>query len=619
MRPDEAEETSKGGALKLALLGHAHRNSLATMAVQAATAIGICFIAPARERPVYLVWLAIVLILLGARMAIDRLLGAALAGRFMADRLSLLARAHRLGLLLSAVLWATLACARIPVEDVATRYAMIIVLSALAGGAVGVLSPLKWTGRIYVSLMLLPASLTLLMNRGVDTTLGVLGLIFWVVMLVGHRNNHALLLDCLRLRDENRELLEDIARRNHHTGLANQELEIRVRARTEELERVSEEAQVANRAKSQFLATVSHELRTPLNAIFGEGQLLGREPLAPPQMARVKVITSASRVMRQLIDDILDISQIEAGGLQLRPNAFSLETFTQDLRELYRPMAEERGLTLVISIQPGMATFRRGDQDRLRQIACNLISNALKFTRTGGITVKITGDDQTLKLSVIDTGIGVDRKDHDAIFQRFVQVDNSSTRQVGGIGLGLAICRELSERMGGSLTVMSALGVGARFDFTAPMPSVISAETAAEAALEDDWAEAAGDTPTSLLVVDDNPVNRRILAALVEPFGVTCGFAASGKEAVEAWRRQPWDAIFMDVHMPDMDGLEATRVIRSEEARIGAVRTPIIAVTASVLNHEIDGYRSAGMDDILPKPIESAALAVMLARCVAVA
>ncbi len=525
-----------------------------------------------------------------------------------------------LGLLLSAGLWATLACVRIPVEDVATRYAIIIVLSALAGGAVGVLSPLKWTGRIYVSLMLLPASLTLLMNEDVDTTLGVLGLVFWVVMLVGHRNNHALLLDCLRLRDENRELLEDIARRNHHTGLANQELEIRVRARTEELERVSEEAQVANRAKSQFLATVSHELRTPLNAIFGESQLLARETLAPPQMARVNVIKSASRVMRQLIDDILDISQIEAGGLQLRLNVFSLETLTQELRELYRPMAEERGLTLVISVQPGMATYRRGDQDRLRQIACNLISNALKFTRTGGITVKITGDDETLKLSVIDTGVGVDRKDHEAIFQRFVQADTSTTRKYGGTGLGLAICRQLAELMGGEVGVDSAPGKGATFRFEAADPL---RDLHRRAGRSDTCGRRRRsrqrEAPTSLLVVDDNPVNRRILAALVEPFGVTCGFAASGKEAVEAWRRQPWDAIFMDVHMPDMDGVEATRVIRSEEARIGAVRTPIIAVTASVLNHEVDGYRLAGMDDILPKPIDGAALATMLARCVAVA
>lgn len=609
----------KGGATRLALLGHAHRNSLATMAVQAATAIGVCLIAPGYERSSYLVWLAIVLTLLAARIVIDRLLGAALAGRVLADRLSLLAQAHSLGLLLSAGLWAGLAAYRIPVEDVATRYAIIIVLSALAGGAVGVLSPLKWTGRAYVTLMLVPASLAMVMNSGVDTTLGVLGLIFWGVMLVGHRNNHALLLDCLRLRDENRELLADIARRNHNTGLANQELETRVRARTEELERVSEEAQVANRAKSQFLATVSHELRTPLNAILGEGQLLAREPMTPPQAAGVKTIKTASRVMKQLIDDILDISQIEAGGLQLRLNAFSLETFVQDLREMYRPMAEERGLSLVIALEPGLATYRRGDQDRLRQIACNLISNAMKFTRVGGVTVKISGDDQMLKLSVIDTGIGIDRKDHEAIFQRFVQVDNSSTREVGGIGLGLAICRELAERMGGNLTVMSAKGFGARFDFTAEIPSAILTEDPIRLSDESGEPEAGEEAPTSLLVVDDNPVNRRILAALVEPFGVTCGFAANGKEAVEAWRSQPWDAIFMDVHMPDMDGVEATRVIRSEEARIGAIRTPIIAVTASVLNHEVDGYRSAGMDDILPKPIEGAALATMLARCVAAA
>jgi len=615
MRSDGAEERPRGEALRLALLGHAQRNSMATMAVQAAAAIGVTLIAQPAERPFHLGWLVVVLTLLAARLVIDRLLGAALAGRFLADHLWPLARLHSAGLILSAGLWALLAYLRIPADSLVTRYALIVVLSALAGGAVGVLSPQKWTGRIYVSLILLPASITLITLGGVDASLGALGVVFWVVMIVGHRNNHALLVDCLRLRDENRELLEDIRRRNHDTSLLNRDLESRVRARTEQLERLSEKAQVANRAKSQFLAMVSHEMRTPLNAILGEGQLLAREDLTPPQRQRLGVMKTASRVMRQLIDDILDISQIEAGGLQLRLNVFSLETLVSNIRELHQPMARERGLSLTIALQPDLARFRRGDGDRLAQVIANLISNALKFTKQGGVTVKITGDDHQLQIAVIDTGIGIAAKDHEAIFERFVQVDNSSTRQVGGIGLGLAICREISERMGGALTVTSALGIGARFDFTAPIPSVLSSE----APIEDEDGEFAGEAPASLLVVDDNPVNRRILAALVEPFGVTCGFAVSGREAVAAWRAQPWDAIFMDVHMPDMDGVEATRTIRREEALAGAARTPIIAVTASVLNHEVESYMKAGMDGVLPKPIEASALASTLSQCVAAA
>jgi signal transduction histidine kinase/ActR/RegA family two-component response regulator len=613
MRSEDAGDRLRGDAIALGLLGHAHRNSPATMAVQAAAAIGVCLIVQPQERSFYLIWLAIVLTLLAGRLAATGLLGAALRGGYLADRLELLAKVHSVGLLVSAGLWALLACVRIPLDSANSRYVLIIVLSALAGGAVGVLSSLKWTGRIYVSLILLPASLTLILDRGVDATLGVLGMIFWIVMMVGHRNNYALLVDALRLRDENRELLEDIARRNHDTNRINHELENRVRARTIELERVSEEAKVANRAKSRFLATVSHEMRTPLNAILGEGQLLAREALTPPQRARLKAMKSASRVMRQLINDILDISQIEAGALQLNLNVFSLEDLTSELRELYRPLADERDLSLVITLPPDIAKFRRGDADRLRQIVGNLISNGLKFTRQGGVTVKIGGDDEQLSISVIDSGIGIDPKDHETIFERFVQVDSSSTREVGGIGLGLSICRELSEQMGGALSVTSARGIGARFDFAAPIPAVV----ASPAPVETDPAEAADSAPASLLVVDDNPVNRRILAALVEPFGVECGFAANGKEAVEAWRRQPWGAIFMDVHMPGMDGVDATRAIRAEESYVARARTPIIAVTASILPSEVETYRLAGMDDVLPKPIEASALAGMLSRCAA--
>lgn len=608
----EASDRLRHDPIKLALLGHAHRNAIATMAVQAAAAVGVCLIAGPAQHAFWMLWLTVVMALLAVRFVVDRALGQALSGRAMSGYLALLAQVHGLGLILSAVLWAVLACVSIPTESVETRYVLIIVLSALAGGAVGVLSPLKWAGRLYVTLVLLPGSLTLILDRGVDTTLGGLGVIFWIVMMVGHQNNHVLLVDALRLRGENRDLLADIARRNQDTLLVNQELERKVRARTIELERMTEEAQVANRAKSQFLATVSHELRTPLNAILGEGQLLAREALTPPQHARLEVMQTASRAMRLLVDDVLDISQIEAGVLRLRPKVFALATLVSDIEQVYRPVAEQRGLTLNVSVDDAIAPFRRGDPDRLRQIVSNLIVNALKFTREGGVTVKIGGDAENLAVSVIDTGIGIDAKDHEKIFQRFAQVDGSSTRAAGGIGLGLAICRELAEQMHGTLRVSSARGIGARFDFSAPIPTAVSASPTDGADEATEWTPG----PSSILVVDDNGVNRRILAALMEPFGLQCGFAANGAEALDAWRARPWDAILMDVHMPGMDGVEATKAIRAEESASQRGRTPIIAVTASVLTHEVDAYRDAGMDDVLAKPIEASALAGMLARCV---
>ena len=586
------------------------------MAVQAAAAIGICVTALPSERPFYLVWLAVVLPLLAVRLVANRLLGAALTGQGLANRLSWLASAQNAGLILSAALWAMLACLRMPIDSINTRYVLIIILSSLAGGAVGVLSALKWTGRVYLSLMLLPASTVLILMGEADQVLGVLGIIFWGVMIAGHKNNHELLVDAIHLRDENRELLEHVERHSQAVERDNQDLEARVRSRTLELEQLSHAAQVANRAKSQFLATVSHEMRTPLNAILGESQLLERETLTPTQQERVRVMKTASRALRQLIEDILDISQIEAGNLEVRPQDFSVETFAEDLNDLYHAQASDHGLTLTVSNQSEPGCIRHGDQGRLRQIVGNLVSNALKFTREGGVVVEIGGNDQQMRIAVIDSGVGIDPAEQSAIFQRFVQLDSSSTRKAGGVGLGLAICQELASRMGGSLSVRSQLGEGARFDLDVPMPMISGAQRPAQSETE---AARVPANLANLLVVDDNPVNRRILAALLEPFGVHCGFACDGQEALEAWRTQTWDAIFMDIHMPGMDGINATQAIRQEEAERGLHRIPIVAVTASVLNHETASYLEAGMDDILPKPIETVSLVSALARCAAAA
>ncbi|PHY14235.1 hybrid sensor histidine kinase/response regulator [Caulobacter sp. B11] len=609
MPPSESDEARKESeALRLGLLAHAYRNSFATMVVQAATAVSVTFIAPEAERSFYLLWLAIVLTLLAVRLVNARLLGAALDGGRFARHLSRLTLFHCLGLVISAGLWAVLAYLRLPVESPMVRYTIIIVLSALAGGAVGVLASLKWTGRAYVTLLLLPASLVLISIGAGDRILGVLGAVFCGVMLVGHNTNYRLLVDSLSLRDENRDLLADVERRNREIERANQELELRVRERTAELEQVSARANAANQAKSQFLATISHEMRTPLNAILGEGQLMARDTGDADPTPHIQVIATASRALRQLIEDILDISQIEAGNFELRPTRFAVETFAEDIQRLYQASAQDHGLSLAITLAPGMAGYRLGDEGRLRQIVGNLVSNALKFTPDGGVTVEIGGDEAGLLISVRDTGMGIAPDQQEAIFQRFVQLDGSSTRTAGGIGLGLAICRQLADQMQGSLGVQSQPGQGAQFDLRIPMPAV---EAPAEASPTEHDNRAA---PAALLVVDDNPTNRRILAALLEPFGVRCGFATNGQEAIEAWRAQPWDMILMDIHMPGMDGVDAARSIRLEEAGQGLRRIPIIAVTASVLSHESAQYRAAGMDDVLAKPIETASLASTLDR-----
>ncbi len=596
--------------LTLALVGHASRNSVATMGVQAAAAIGVTLAALPSERPVYWAWLTATLAVLAARVVVDRLLASALKGGALAKRLDAIVVAFSAGLLISAALWALLAWLRFPIDSQRTRFVIIVVLSALAGGATGVLSPLKLTGRIYISLILLPASAALLL--GPDRALGVLGVAFWLVMLTGHRNNHALLVDSIQLRDQNRDLVEALARRSHDLNSVNQDLEARVELRTRQLQEATKRAQGANEAKSRFLATVSHEMRTPLNAILGVGQILARSSLNKKQREQVLEMKGAARRLRMMIDDVLDLCQLDDGDLRLKPRPFHLAALAQSLDNLHRPTADARGLRLTMQLEAGQAETRLGDVDRLRQVISVLIDNALKFTQEGGVDCRISGAGDDLRIEVSDTGDGVAPEKMAVIFERFSQIDDSTKRAAGGIGLGLALCQGLVAKMGGEMSATSQPGQGSTFTLRIPCPAVDQ-----QAPRHASPPRADGDEePPTLLVVDDNALNREIIAALVEPFGIACGFAADGREAVEAWRRQPWDAIFMDVHMPVMDGVEATRAIRREEDRLGRRRVPIVAVTASVLQQETASYHAAGMDDVLPKPIEVTALAEMLARCV---
>ena len=377
-------------------------------------------------------------------------------------------------------------------------------------------------------------------------------------------------------------------------AVAKAALEVEAEARRRETEALAVKAEAANRAKTEFLATVTHELRTPLNGVLGMAQLMAREPLAPAQQARLNVIAESGEALLRVINDILDISKIEAGKLEIRLEPFDLGRLCDDLAALYRPLAAERGLVFVLSVGEAARGWFLSDPVRLRQIASNLLSNALKFTEAGEIRLEVDFSEGRLSLAVADTGVGVPADRQPQLFDRFVQADASATRRHGGAGLGLAICKELAERLGGAVTLRSTPGQGSRFTLDVPMTATTApAPAEAPAALE-----------AKVLVVDDNAVNRTVLLTLLEQFGVEGHGVIDGVEAVEAWEAQAWDAILMDIHMPRMDGVAATRRIREEEAATGRRRTPIIAVTASALAHEAAAYAEAGMDACVPKPVE---------------
>ncbi len=358
-------------------------------------------------------------------------------------------------------------------------------------------------------------------------------------------------------------------------------------------------AQAANRAKSEFLATISHEIRTPLNGVLGMAQAMDRDKLPAAQRERLTVVLASARTLIGVVNDVLDISKIEAGKMDLAPAPFEVGRFAETTRRLYEGLAGEKGVAFRFLVDPSAEGWRHGDEVRLRQVVGNLVSNAVKFTDVGSIEVRVTGDAQSLAFSVRDTGAGIATQQRAQIFEKFVQGDATTTRRAGGTGLGLAICRELVTLMGGEIGFESELGEGACFAFRVAMPTAAAVETAASAPPAQ---IPCGDL--RVLVVDDNATNRTVLQTLLSHLGVDSETAQDGRQAVAAWAAGSWDAILMDVHMPEMDGLAACRAIRAQEAATGQPRTPIIAVTASVLAHETERYVAAGMDNLLAKPIE---------------
>jgi len=377
-------------------------------------------------------------------------------------------------------------------------------------------------------------------------------------------------------------------------------------------------AEAANRAKTEFLATMSHEIRTPLNGVLGMAQIMESGELDTDQRQRLDTITASGRSLLAVINAILDLSKIEAGRMDITAAPFDLPAQMETLNHLYGGLARDKGLEFTLTVAPGAAGWRLGDAERLRQVLSNLISNAVKFTESGAVRVTIDGDGARVRAQVVDTGPGVPEDQRQRLFTKFAQLDSSSTRRIGGSGLGLAICKTLVELMGGEIAFFAPPDGGAGFSMDLPMPETSPAsrapgvELAAATTTPDDV------TAPRVLVVDDNQTNRAVLLTLLNHLGVVSGFAVDGRDAVAMWEKDRWDAILMDVHMPVMDGVAASRAIREAEKRTGRERTPIVAVTASVLPHERALYTEAGMDALTPKPVEVPRLVENLARVLAI-
>ena len=392
----------------------------------------------------------------------------------------------------------------------------------------------------------------------------------------------------------------------------NRGLEASIEQRTTELRQARDTAFRAAQVKSEFLANMSHEIRTPMNAVLGTVAMLLDSNLAGDQRGLAETIASSGRDLLTIINDILDFSKLEAGKLRVESIPFDPKETVTSVTSLLAAKAEAKGIKLRTGFGEGIAPQVLGDPGRLRQVLTNLIDNAIKFTEQGFVMVHVTRepgppDVQPITFTIKDSGIGIAREKVASIFEKFTQADASTTRKYGGTGLGLTICRQLTELMGGSIVATSEPGAGSTFTVRIPFRT-------AEPVATPETPRPAGPTRLHgrILLAEDYPANQRIARWMLERLGCDVTIAADGREALARLAAEPFDLVLMDCQMPEMDGYDATRAIRSSGAAYGTI--PIVAMTAAALSTDRDRCFAVGMNDYISKPVQPEDLAGVLAR-----
>lgn len=474
--------------------------------------------------------------------------------------------------------WGSLGFAAYPFADLQTRIYFISIACGLTAAGTSTLAAVP---RAYLA-YLLPfftglIGAVLALGLGSSHWLGALFLFYVAIMAKTARETSRTIAEAVRLGIENRGLVR-------------------------ELTEARDRAQAANEAKTEFLAKMSHEIRTPMNGILGMTELLCSAPLPPQEMRFAQAAHQSGEALLHIINDILDLSRIEAGKVELEKLPFDVHKTAADVLMLFGVSAEKKGLVLRGEIDPSLPARWIGDPSRLRQILSNLVGNAVKFTERGSIELRVDREGDALRFSVKDTGLGISASDRARLFSRFEQANNSISRRFGGSGLGLAITRELVELMGGKIDVESAEGRGSTFFFTLRLEAASEPAPIAEPKPVLAVERLLGNA--RVLVADDNAVNRAVMTAMLGRIGITPLVVDGGPPALEALRRDRFDLVLVDCEMPEIDGLTLTREVRKWEKESPSKQPQIIvAVTAHALEQHRLRCLESGMNDVVCKPI----------------